>query len=70
MPGQICIGVQCGGDLRDPALLQFGRDAVHVLSPIQVGIDQQFFGMSSGEQIEIGEIVRAGSNGSRNLSDQ
>ena len=54
MARQIRAALQRRKDTPDAACLQLGCNAIYVLSPVQVGVDQQALRFGAREDIEIG----------------
>ena len=70
MLGEICIGVQRGCNLLNTAVSQLNRNTIHVLPPIEVGINQKLLRVSANEQIEIRKIVRVADSRREDLATQ
>src|SRR4051812_35057689 len=54
-------------DFVDVLLAQRAAKAKHVLSPIEIAVDQKPRGIASGDDIEVGEIVGMRKRGNSNL---
>ena len=58
MARQIRAALQRRKDTPDAACPQLGCNAIYVLSPVQVRVDQQALRFGAREYIEIGEVIR------------